>query len=66
MKYGLLSDDCPNDFGSKAEGGFVCGFNKGLQGCLNILMTFHIPEIKHLPHFDLKGAGEHAHIHAVR
>ena len=45
-----LSVDCADELGGEAEGGFVCGFDKGLKGFLQFLMVFYMPEIKHLPH----------------
>jgi hypothetical protein len=41
----LLSAECADELGGEAEGGFVCGFDKGLKEFLQFLMVFYMPDL---------------------
>ncbi|OHE57675.1 MAG: hypothetical protein A2Z47_06030 [Thermodesulfovibrio sp. RBG_19FT_COMBO_42_12] len=38
-----LFADCPDEFQGKAEGGFIGGFDKRLEGFFQFLMAFYMP-----------------------
>ena len=51
----MLSAYSSDDLEGEAEGGFVCGFEEGLEGFFQILAFGNMPKVKHLTHFNYQG-----------
>jgi len=49
-----LSCNCSDYLQGEAEGGFVCGFEEGLNGIFKVFASCDMAKVKHLPHFYFK------------